>query len=694
MVNSNRNGDRPIVNPFPGLKPYEIADSPFYYSYGYRTDDILSRLRENRFITLVGDAGSGKASLVNCAIIPTLLDRFAGKGGDKWSYVVFRPGTNPLKNLAIALANSRIFLKGGKIEPNFADQLYEVLRANVEGLLNVFDKYKLEEEHNLLIFINDFEDIFAYEELYESEEDKLLFINLILKFIRRSHHPVYLVMALSSDFLSESSKYSGLPEVINDSQYMIPKMDASHLGKIIVHAFKNAGIRADAVLIDTILQDFKKHVANNYQLQYVLKSMVDLWLNNAETSDEILNITYYEKVGGLEGAIRQSAEQLYGKLNEDQKRICSHLFKSIAQVGEKTRARAVIVEDVSKEAGCSIHQLIKVIELFTFEGLELIEIIETYDIEGRLDALDYLLDSTHSQINKYSKITLRNIELMESWPRLKQWVEEEQKYAGIYIRLANSAALFKQDKKGFFMNPELQIAMEWYQGEKPGKAWAKRYPGNFENAIEYLLLSQQNYQDTLRQERLRQEQKKKRDKQFRIVLILASIISLSLAGYAHIEKIEAKDSKTKAEAESTKLGFIQDLDSLRGKYFDALQDLDSSHINQLRCKAKNLNTNEISPKEFLLFTELMIEKDSLCKESIKSKIDDIEKALIYWNREWDNSEINIDSAKHIASFNMFCEYLVENCACQLNMMTSINNECDSLFNIESSNCIDDFTSCE
>ncbi|MBK6265148.1 hypothetical protein JKA74_08870 [Marivirga sp. S37H4] len=678
MENSNRKGHGSNVNPFPGLKPYEVEDSHFYYSYGYRTDDILSRLRENRFITLVGDAGSGKASLVNCAIIPTLLDGFAGKGGDKWKYVVFRPGTNPLKNMAIALANSKIFLKGGKIEPNFADQLNEILRENVQGLLNVFDKYKLEEEHNLLIFIDDFEDIFAYEELYESEEDKLLFINLILKFIRRSNHPVYLVMALSSDFLSESSQYSGLPEVINDSQYMIPKMDASHLGKIIVHAFKSAGIRVESALIETILQDFKEHQANNYQLQYLLKSMVDLWLSSVKTSDELLTIEFYKKAGGLEGAINKDAEQLYSVLNKVQKRICTCLFKSIAQVGENERTRAVAVEDVSKVAGCSINQLIEVIDLFTLEGLELIEIIETYDIEERLDSLDDLLDNPFSQVNKYSKITLRNVELMESWPRLKHWVEEEQKYAGIYIRLANSAALFRQDKKGYFMNPELQVALDWYQREKPGKAWAKRYPGNFENAIEYLLLSQQNYQDALRQERLRQEQKKKRDKQFRIVLIIASIISLSLAGWAYNEKMHVEKAHKLTEAESKKLGFIQDLDSLKVIYIDALQDMDSAHIDQLRREARRLNkTSNSSMREFLHFAEIMIERDSLCKKGLKSKISQIQKVLNFWSKEWNTIDVHMDSInnEHAVLFEGFCDSLKKHCACQWEMLTSINYQC-------------------
>ncbi|ELR71202.1 Peptidase C14, caspase catalytic subunit p20 [Fulvivirga imtechensis AK7] len=671
---SNHGHDR-IVNPFPGLRPYGKEECQYYYSYGYRTDDVLSRLRANKFLTLVGEPGSGKASLVNCAIIPTLMEGFAGKGGNEWNYITLRPGTNPLKNLAQALAHSKVFLKGGKIEPNFADQLEEALRENVQGLLQVFEKYRLEEEHNLLIVIDDFEDIFAYQELYVNPEDTLLFINLILKFIRRSNFPVYIVISLSSDFLSESSQYPGLPEMINDSQYMLPKMDGTLLRKVLAHAFTSSGIRADQELINTIVHDFSTFQANNYQLQYVLKSMVDLWLGEAQNADKVLGVKYYDKAGGLDKAIERTAESIYSKLTKKQKRICTYLFRCVTLSGENSRTRAVVVEDVSQIAKCNVEEVVEVINYFGYEQLELIEVIESYDIEERLDSLDELLNNPFSLVNRYSKITLRNIELVECWSRLKRWVEEENKSADIYLRLVNSALLHRQGKKGFFMNPELEAALDWYRRENPGEAWAARYEPNFTDAVEYLFASEQNHQHQLRQERLRQEQKVKRDKQFRWVLIIASIISLALAGWAYNERMHEKKL-------GVRLNYVQDLDSLRVIYIDALQDMDSAHIDQLRFKVRSLSQNRVSSMdEILQYAESMIERDSLCKKSLKAQIVRVEAALMFWSQNWNNmDEVNEDSAVavHRTFFTNFCETLRFHCGDQWVNLTSINYKCDAL----------------
>ncbi|UII27375.1 hypothetical protein LVD15_02795 [Fulvivirga maritima] len=662
-----------ITNPFPGLRAYSVAEKDYYYSYGYRTDDILSRLRSNQFITLVGEAGGGKESLLNCAIIPVLEAGFAGMVGSQWEYVSFRPGTNPLRNLALVLANSKVFLEGGKIEPNFTSHIEDMLREGVQGLLNVFETYSLKEEHNLLVFINDFEDILANEDLYDQKEDILLFINLILRFIRRSNYPVYLVIALSSDYLSSTSRYPGLPEMINDSQYLIPKMDPTQLKKVIAHGFNSARIRFERELIEVVLQEYQKFEANNYQLQYVLKSMVDIWRDEGGEYQEV-GLQHYKRAGRISQAIERKAEQLFDKFNPEQKRICSILFKVITRKDKTGNINAVLISTISEIAECSEQQVVDVVNKFGVDQIELIEVIETYDIKERLDSLDSLLEEGFLYVNRNSKITLRNKELILAWPRLNDWVNAEDDNSEIFLRLVSALLLYRQEKRGFYQNPELKIALDWYNQEDPNEAWAQYYSNHFNGAIDYLLDSEQNYQHILHTEKLRHQQKVRKDKQFRWVLIIASILSLILATWAMSEK-------EKMRSEKVKLAVVQDLDSIRALYIDALQDLDSAHIDEVRYRVWDLRKQDSKTLEDIYtYTEVLIETDSLCKRGIKLEILNIQNTLRSWALNWKGLSPNdgsIDSARYI--IDHFCQTLKAHCNDeQWNKLTSVNSKCDGL----------------
>jgi len=673
-MTSDRIQHRDRKNPFPGLRPYKVDEHEFYYSYGYRTSEVLSRLLTNKFVTLVGESGSGKASLVNCAIIPTLNEGFAGKGGEKWDCISFRPGTNPFKNLALALAHSRVFLEGGKIEPGFTEQLEEMLRGSVQGLLNVFEKFSLKNEHNLFIHINDFEDVFAFKDLYENEEDTHLFINLILKFIRRSNYPVYVAMSLSSDFLSASSLYPGLPEVINDSQYMIPKMDAAHLGRVISHGFKHLGIKTDPNLVDEVTQDFRDLSPGNYRLQYALKAMVDCWMTEKKRT-ETVEVEHYRESGGIERAVEISAEEVFAKFNSKQQEICAYLFKCVTQTGRQNRPRAVSIDSVSEISRYPVEEVIEVVNYFAFEELEFIEVIETYDIEEHLehlDSLDNIVDNPFSEINKYSKITLRHVELINCWPRLQEWVEEEKRYMDIYLRLVNAAQLNRKGQKGYFVNPELDMALEWYSDQKPTKEWAKRYNPNFDDAIAYLIASEKNH---MIQEAQKEADKKRKKRNRIIVQWSVVIVLLVICTFMFLWLKSVQRANEEVKEEKLKVDYIQNLDSVRALYIYALQNMDSAHIDQIRFKARELNLKTSSGiNQILSFTEQIIRKDSLCKKGIKSEISKIDKAMIHWRDNWGQLHVTDDSVQRASKLLVteFKHILKGHCDDQWHHLTSVH----------------------
>src|ERR1700687_279031 len=94
----------PGLNPFPGLRAFEPEEDSLFFGRERQIDELLRRLRDNRFLAILGTSGCGKSSLVRSGLIPSLLGGAMTRAGSSWRVALLRPGEDPLGNLASALA--------------------------------------------------------------------------------------------------------------------------------------------------------------------------------------------------------------------------------------------------------------------------------------------------------------------------------------------------------------------------------------------------------------------------------------------------------------------------------------------------------------------------------------------------------------------------------------------------------------
>src|SRR5436190_12960351 len=86
------------LNPFPGLRPFSLDECHLFFGREGQVDEILVKLSENRFVTVMGYSGSGKSSLMYCGLVPVLYGGFMMQTGPHWSAIISRPGSSPLNN--------------------------------------------------------------------------------------------------------------------------------------------------------------------------------------------------------------------------------------------------------------------------------------------------------------------------------------------------------------------------------------------------------------------------------------------------------------------------------------------------------------------------------------------------------------------------------------------------------------------
>jgi conflict system STAND superfamily ATPase len=98
--------------PYPGLRTFRRDESHLFFGRRSCVNDMIDRLAQTRFLSVVGSSGTGKSSLVKTGLIDGLELGFMGRAGPRWCIVELRPGRTPLRNLARARRNTKIGERG------------------------------------------------------------------------------------------------------------------------------------------------------------------------------------------------------------------------------------------------------------------------------------------------------------------------------------------------------------------------------------------------------------------------------------------------------------------------------------------------------------------------------------------------------------------------------------------------------
>jgi energy-coupling factor transporter ATP-binding protein EcfA2 len=473
------NVDAGLKNPFPGLRPFHPDEAHLFFGRDGQSEEILKNLSVNKFVAVLGASGSGKSSLIYCGLLPALYGGFLHNGRSKWRIAISRPGSNPLANLAASLATA--FCDGSGTENIEIDSLINqtVLKRSEEGLTNVIRQYGLASNENVLILVDQFEELFRYQ--YSGEDADAAditdhFVNLLVNIVKQEELPVYLVTTMRSDFIGDCSPFQEFTRLINDSNYLIPRMTRDDFRKAIVGPVAVAGGMISDQLVQLLLNEMGNNPDHLPVLQHALMRTWDYWINYADTNIPV-GIVEYEAIGRLDQALSNHANEAFNELSVDERRTCEIIFKSLTEKGADNRGirRPTSISDLAEIAETTIEEVKRVVEVFREKGRT------------------FLTPSPDIELDDHSMVDISHESLMRVWDKLRIWVDEESNAVKMYIRLAESADLYSQGKANLWGPPDLQLALNWRDKQKPCLAWAIRHHPAFERTMVYLRTSEEEY---------------------------------------------------------------------------------------------------------------------------------------------------------------------------------------------------------
>ncbi|ETR67723.1 MAG: hypothetical protein OMM_11286, partial [Candidatus Magnetoglobus multicellularis str. Araruama] len=348
--------------PYPGLRPFTRDENHIYFGCDDQVGDLLEKLNDHRFIAVVGPSGCGKSSLVKAGLIPGISLGFLDQRIESWRIAVMRPGTQPMKNLCDALCHPDVFNSDEGHNIHKRPLMLATLMRGPSCLKTVCQENKMPEKTALLVVVDQFEEIFRFRREFSIDQAEA-FVNMMIHSVRQDDIPIYVIFTMRSDFLGDCALFLDLPQIMNDSQYLTPRLNREQLQSAIEGPASFFGAEVCPKLVNVLLNDMGHDMDQLPVLQHALMRM---WVIATDSGLDTLNLDLYEKIGTLRHALSNHADSVYNHLEAHHQKIAEILFKALCQVSSNRQdtRRPVSIADVASIAQVHARDVIDVVNQF------------------------------------------------------------------------------------------------------------------------------------------------------------------------------------------------------------------------------------------------------------------------------------------------------------------------------------------
>jgi transcriptional regulator with XRE-family HTH domain len=286
-------------SPFRGLATYRVEDADVFFG----RDDVVTELvdlvtaiidarTDLRTVAVVGPSGVGKSSVVRAGLIPELTGD-GGHGEDSWGVEVMTPGTEPLA----ALTRSAT---------------------------------ALEESPCALLVVDQFEELWTQG---ASPDHRASFVSGLRDWVRVPGNRRAVVLTVRADYYGHLSEQPLLLPVLRRQQVLVGPMTTEALRGVITGPARVRGVSIEDGLVDVLLDAGRsdRSARPGGSLPHLSHTLDAMW----EHSDgRRLTLADYHAVGGIEGAIAQTAEAAYGPLDDVSRETARHLLLRMVTVDD------------------------------------------------------------------------------------------------------------------------------------------------------------------------------------------------------------------------------------------------------------------------------------------------------------------------------------------------------------------------
>ncbi|MEM7799751.1 MAG: hypothetical protein AAF633_11220, partial [Chloroflexota bacterium] len=413
-------------SPYKGLEYFKEEDTNLFFGRDGLISTLVQRLHETNMLALIGKSGSGKSSVVRAGLIPTVRGRKKLEDGTvpplgKWRIFVMTPSSQPMQRLAATLIPE---------DQQRQLKLFQLLDQNPDKLGVLLPRFiRKGKEDNLLLFVDQFEELFTQ---CKDPVQRTCFVDGLLSAIDDPRCKI--VLTLRADFYGHGLEHEGLRETLKANQETLGPISIEELREVILKPAEIQGWDIQEGLDDLMLRDVGREPGRLPLLSHALH---ETWKRRRGT---VLTLSGYTEAGEVSGAIAQSAETVFRRLDKGQQQVAEATFLALTELGEGS-------EDTRR-----VTQRQELVEI-TSRPIEEIDLVLAQLIAARLIT-----------IGDDDEIEVAHEALIRNWPRLRGWLEanrERLRFERQVMRDAEEWSESNQSADLLYRGSRLQRALEW-----------------------------------------------------------------------------------------------------------------------------------------------------------------------------------------------------------------------------------------
>lgn len=386
--------------PYKGLAYFDVADAPLFFGREALTVELITYLKTNRFLAIVGASGSGKSSLVRAGVVAQLAKGDVISGSDKWAVFVITPTAAPLKSLAAALTRDQESVTAAE---TLMDDMAQDPRSLDLFAMRIVARTGAT---RVLIVADQFEEVFT---LCKDVGQRKAFIDNLLN-AATAEGAVSVVLTLRADFYAQCAEYESLRTTLASYQKYIGAMSLDELRTAIEKPANDGNWMLETGLTNRLLRDITNQPGS---LPLLSHALMETWRRR---SKRILTFQGYEAAGGVQGAIAKTADSVYDSLLLEEQATARSVFIHLTSLGEDgasdTRRRILREELSSLPNYLGVLQKLENARLVTAER-----------------------DSQSEEV--YVEVVHEAV--IREWPHLRGWLQEDRDWLRAYRTLCLAA---------------------------------------------------------------------------------------------------------------------------------------------------------------------------------------------------------------------------------------------------------------
>lgn len=287
-----------------------------------------------------------------------------------------------------------------------------------------------------VIAVDQFEEVFAAS---VTEADRRAFVDRLVEAAWDPDRRALVLIAMRADFFGRLAPYVELSDLIGPNHVLLGPMSLRELRRAIEGPAERIGLEVEPALVDSLAEDVAGEVGG---LPLLSAALVDLWRDRDGRS---LTLAAYERTGGVRGAVGRHAEAAFRSLGQPDRQLARRILLRLVAGGDGealTRRRATRAE---LEVGAA----------------EQVEEVLAALVERRLLVAD---EETYELVHE---------SLLEHWPRLAGWLQEDAQVRRVHRHLFDAASRWQaggRDAGELYRGARLASALEWVDaaGEAAG----------------------------------------------------------------------------------------------------------------------------------------------------------------------------------------------------------------------------------